>query len=413
MPNITNATLWDAIRDKYPQFASLTAKATKDTFTNEGWEAITSSQPTLLNDFFELSMRVYLQLVNVSRAKDTLEDKGFGEYYDNPEGGVIQRMGVNSITPVSPAYKGLTNGSSVDPFVVRKPKVSERFFKRNFDYQSLITIADQYMLKDMFINPYGIDEFMSGIMTGLQNGYINQVYLNKLEVLNAAINSTAHPLQATQKYDVTVTTPGDPTITECGDIIRLIKNIVGAMDLGPQTDAYNALKFKTTQDISRLKLLIRPGYKTAIETKLMAQAYHNEKLNIPIEVIEVPHFGGLQPQVDISGTMTDVYPQYDGLGAVKVVDDPSDAHYMQEVFNTAADGSGTDYYTEDVEYLDPNATVMAVIADKGAVFTSRQNGYSVEPQRNARGLYTNYFASSPNNTVAYDPLYNFVVINAV
>ena len=104
MPNITNATLWDAIRDKYPQFASLTAKATKDTFTNEGWEAITSSQPTLLNDFFELSMRVYLQLVNVSRAKDTLEDKGFGEYYDNPEGGVIQRMGVNSITPVSPAF---------------------------------------------------------------------------------------------------------------------------------------------------------------------------------------------------------------------------------------------------------------------------------------------------------------------
>ena len=86
---------------------------------------------------------------------------------------------------------------------------------------------------------------------------------------------------------------------------------------------------------------------------------------------------------------------------------------MQEVFNTAADGSGTDYYTEDVVYLDPNSSVMAVIADKGAVFTSRQNGYTVEPQRNARGLYTNYFASSPNNTVAYDPLYNFVVINAV
>lgn len=413
MPNITNATLWDAIRDKYPQFASLTAKATKDTFTNEGWEAITTTQPTLVNEFFALSMRVYLQLINVSRAKDTLEEKGFGEYYDNPMGGIIQRIAIDSITPVSPAYKGLTNGSSVDPFVVRKPTQSERFFKRNFDYQSMITITDQYMLKDMFINPYGIDEFMSGIMTGLQNGYINQVYLNKLEVLNAAINSATHPLQATQKYDVTVTTPGDPTITECGNIIRLIKNIVGAMDLGPQTDAYNALKFKTTQDISRLKLLIRPGYKTAIETKLMAQAYHNEKLNIPIEVIEVPHFGGLVPQVDISGTMTDVYPQYDSLGAVKVVDDPSDAHYKQEVFNTAADGSGTDYYTEDVVYYDPNSSVMAVIADKGAVFTSKQNGYTVEPIRNPRGLYQNFFANSPKNTIAYDPLYNFVVINAV
>lgn len=398
MPNITNATIWDAIRDKYPQFAGHTAKATKDLFTSQGWEAL-SSNPQDVNDFFALSMRVYLQLINVSRAKDTLEEKGFGEYFDNPMGGIIQRMAIDSVTPVSPAYKGLTNGSSVDPFVVRKPKAAERFFKRNFDYQSMITISDQYMLKDMFLNPYGIDEFMSGIMTGLQNGYINQVYLNKLEVIDKAINSVTWALKDTQKYEVSITTPGSPTANECIELIQLVKNIVSAMDLGPQTDAYNALGFKSTQDKDRLKMLIRPGYKNAIETLVLANAYNQERLQLPIDVIEVPHFGGLTPQVDISGTLTDVSEIYDSLGAVIGYDtDPT---------------AVTPTYTEaDVQWLDPNAEVIAVIADKGAVFTSKQNGYTVEPIRNPRGLYQNFFANSPNNTIAYDPLYNFVIIKS-
>lgn len=398
MPNITNATIWDAIRDKYPQFAGHTAKATKDLFTSQGWEAL-SSNPQDVNDFFALSMRVYLQLINVSRAKDTLEEKGFGEYFDNPMGGIIQRMAIDSVTPVSPAYKGLTNGASVDPFVVRKPKAAERFFKRNFDYQSMITISDQYMLKDMFLNPYGIDEFMSGIMTGLQNGYINQVYLNKLEVIDKAINSTTWALKDTQKYEVSITTPGSPTANECIELIQLVKNIVSAMELGPQTDAYNALGFKSTQDKDRLKMLVRPGYKNAIETLVLANAYNQERLQLPIDVIEVPHFGGLTPQVDISGTLTDVYEIYDNLGAVIGYDTNASAT--------------TPTYTEDqVQWLDPNKEVIAVIADKGAVFTSKQNGYTVEPIRNPRGLYQNFFANSPNNTIAYDPLYNFVIIKS-
>lgn len=396
MANITNATIWDAIRDKYPQFAGHTAKATKDLFTEQGWEAL-SSNPQDVNDFFALSMRVYLQMINVSRAKDTLEENGFGEYFDNPMGGIIQRMAIDSVTPVSPAYKGLENGSSVDPFIVRKPKAKERFFKRNFDYQSLITITDQYMLKDMFLNPYGIDEFMSGVMTGLQNGYINQVYLNKLEVIDKAINSSNWPLKDTQKYEVTITTPGTPNANECLSLIQLVKNIVSAMKLAPQTDAYNALGFKSTQDVSRLKMLIRPGYKTAIETYVLANAYNQERLQLPIDVIEVPHFGGLKPQVNISNTLTDVYPIYNKLGEVIGYDTNENAQVPT-------------YTEDDVVWLDPNKDVIAVIADKGCVFTSKQNGYTVEPIRNPRGLYNNFFANSPNNTIAYDPLYNFVII---
>ena len=164
-----------------------------------------------------------------------------------------------------------------------------------------------------------------------------------------------------------------------------------------QTDAYNALGFKSTQDVSRLKMLIRPGYKNAIETLVLANAYNQERLQLPIDVIEVPHFGGLKPQVNISSTLTDVYPIYNKLGEVIGYD----TNELAEV---------PTYTEDDVVWFDPNKDVIAVIADKGCVFTSKQNGYTVEPIRNPRGLYNNFFANSPNNTIAYDPLYNFVII---
>ena len=131
---ITNANLWDAIRARYPQFKAHTASGTMTQFTESGFEALKAGQyPDVLNEWFELSMRVYLQMVNVSRAEDTLESAGFGEYFDNLYGGFIQRMSIDSVKPVSPAYKGLSNGESVDPLVVRTGSTNERIFKQNVD----------------------------------------------------------------------------------------------------------------------------------------------------------------------------------------------------------------------------------------------------------------------------------------
>lgn len=397
LKTITNANLWDAIRAKYPQFASHTSKATKELFTEAGFESMKTYEPDTLNDFFNLSIRVYLQLVNISHAKDTLEEQGFGEYYDQPYGGIIQRMATNSIKPISAGWKGLTNGNSVDPFVVRKPDVKERFFKQNFDYASLVTIPDEYAMKQIFISEFGMSEFMAGIMAGLENGYISQVYLNKLEALNAAINSTEFPLQDTQKLQVTFADPTAPTTDELTAFILGVKNAVSAMNLAPQSNAYNAMKWTSTQDVSRLKLLVRAGYKNEVSVRLLTAAFNPENLNLPVDVIEVPHFGGLIPYKE-EGFTTQLYPAYNNLGEC--------------IGFAESEGQSEATVQEDaVFWKDPNANVYAVLADKGLLFHSRQNPYTVEPIRNPRGLYTNYWASSPNNAICIDPLYNMVVFN--
>lgn len=400
---MTNAKLWDMIRNRFPEFKSHTSKATAELFTEAGYEQLQNgSYPNALNDFFELTLRVYLQQINVSRAVDTLSRDGFGEYYEQPLGGFIQRMSIDSIKPISAGFKGLTNGSTVDPFIVRKPKVNERFYKCNFDYASLLTMPDDFQMKQIFVSEYGMSTYMGGLMTALENGYTVQLYENKLEALNAGLNSVTFPLQDTQKMNVSLS--ADPTAAELSAFILAVRNVVDAMTLGPQSNAFNAAKFTTVQDKSRLKLLLRPGIKNAIAVKLLANAYHIDELNLPIDIVEVPHFGGLIAYGSYNegtDTYSDLlYPVYDTFGAVigfsTVENDP--------------DGADSEHFVaeDEVYWKDPNKDVIGIIADKGYLFYSIQNPYRVEGIRNPRGLYTNFWASSMNNTVAIDNVYNVV-----
>lgn len=391
---MTNANIWDELRSKFPSFASHTAKATADLFTEKGFEALKATDAQAINDFFLLSVRVKLLTINTSHAKDGFEAGGFGEFFNVPFGGIVQKISVNSVKPISPKYKNLKDGDSPDPFVVRKPVSNERFFKQNFNYASLITIPDDFQQKTIFINEYGMSDYIAGIMEGLQNGYITQKYNNKLEALNAYINSTKYPLKDTQKMDVEIEDATAPTNDELLKFVLAVMNVTDAMKLPPQTGAYNSIGFETTQEDSRLKLLVRPGWKNRLMIALPQVFHYKEAPLADLNIIEVPNFGGLVPYKEAAFT-TRVYPHYNTLGE-------------EDGWATSEGGDKNDSITE-VFYKDPNADIFAMIADDRLLFEAQQNPYSVEPIRNPRGLYTNYWASSPNNIIAVDPIYNAVL----
>lgn len=390
---ISNIELWNAVRAHNPTFAAHTSEGTAELFTERGFAQITQGGMQILNEFWQLAMPYYLQLVNISHAKDPLEDNGFGEYYDAPWGGYIQRMSVNSILPVSPAYRNLQNGAGPDPFAVRKPEANNRFWAYNFDYQSWVTMPDDWMTKQIFVSEYGMSEFLAGVFEGLSNGYTLQTYLNKLECLNGMLTDTTHPLKSSQI--VTVTMSDTPTADQLVDFQRQVMNTIEIMTTSAQTGGYNAMGFKSTQDGSRLKLLVRPGYRANLALDVVRGSYNAETLNLGVDIIVVPHFGGLVPYKEASYT-TRMYPVYDEAGAVIG---------FAGTPNQPTPTAGID----EVYWQDPHADTYAILADKGVVFQTRQNPYVVEPIRNPRGLYTNYWANSPNNCVAYDPLYNAVV----
>lgn len=394
MAALTNATLWDELRAAYPSFASHTSEGTAQRFDTQGWEAINMSDRNAVDEFFNLTIRTVLIAVNISHASDRLADAGFGEYFDAPFGGIFQKMATFSMKPASPQYRTYKNGDAVTFPNIRLPEITERAFKQNFDYYSYFYMPDDAFKKQIFTGEFGMMEFAAGIFEGFENGYKTQKYVNKLNALDKAINSTKYPVKDTQKIQVSVS--DDPTADELANLILAVKNVISAMELDPQTGAYNAMGWESTQDRSRLKLLLRPGYKNNIEIKLLANAYNQDKLNLPIDVIEVANFGGITYYTD-STMSTRLYPHYDTSG-------------IEDGFSTSEDGS-TGLWTDGTPYaVDPNANVIGMIADKGLVFECRQNPYTVEPFRVPWLRNTLYCATSPGNTIAVDPLYNMVLI---
>lgn len=412
----TNADFWDLARRFSPSFKSHTAEATATEFSEKGFEAITLSGTQVLNEFFEISMRVAFQLLNVSRAKNPLIDKGIIQVYDTPNGGYVQRMAVHSIKPISPKFKNLKDGDSIDPFVVRKPKIDERFFDMNFDYQNLVTVQE-YQLKTMFINEYGMGELLAGVLEGLANGYTIQEYLNAKECINAAINSTSNPLRETQELNLTGGWNSTPTEAQLKELILAIKDTATRMTTVPQTGMYNALGFESVVDPEDHVLLMRAGIKNAMNTELMVGAFNPDFLTLPFEVAEIDDFGGLVPYQTVNNVDVELKPVYDALGEqVGFIDKTAvvagAAEFRSNKWQVPTTVEGATVWVDAVEpdgYTDPNADILAVLIQKGAIFETAQNPYQVTPIYNPRGLYTNYIASRPNTGIHYDALYNMVV----
>lgn len=397
---MTNSQLWEYAQRRSPSFASHTGKGTYDMFVSKGYEQIQYTGANIINEWLQVMIMPVLQIINISAARDRLGESGFGERYQTPNGGIAQRMAVDSITPMTPSYKGLKNGDSVDPFVVYKPTMNQRFFGQNYDYQAMITIQE-FQHKQIFASNYGMSELLAGIFQGLENAYTLQNYLNKLEAINAGINSTEHPLQDSQVVRMASWDSANTSNDQLMNFISAVKNIITNMDTLPQYSAYNAAGFATVQDTSRLKLLVRQGLKTKIQLQLELGAFNPDRLTLPVDIIEVPHFGGLVPFADAAFN-TPVYPVYDTLG-----------HELG--FSTQQNQIGEENvtYTKDkVFYQDPNSEVIGILADYGWIFESIQNPYTVEPIRNPRGMYNNYFANSPNNAINVDTYYTCVVFAA-
>lgn len=416
LTGITNAQLWDLARKASPTFKSHTAKATAETFTEKGFEALTRSNINVINEFFELSLRVGFQMLNVSKARNPLAATGLVQTYDTPNGGFVQRIAVNSIKPVSPRFKGLEDGQSVDPYTVRKPESSERFFPMNFDYQSFITIQD-YQVKTIFISEYGMGAYVAGIMEGLRNGYTIQEFENTLECLNKALNSVTYPLKDTQIVDLDTWGSGTGGVVSGEDLIGLIKNIkdiTTAMETTPQSGAFNAAGFETVVDPSDLVLLMRAGLKTEIDLKLEVGAFNPDRLSLPYEIKELQDFGGLKPYVTIESVKTYVTECYDSNGTEVgyVVGTPDGAAYKKANGKWYVKVSTVEtecYMDKDVSWEDPNENILAILIQKGAIFENAQNPYVVRPAVNPAGLYTNYWASRPNNGINFDYFYTMVV----
>lgn len=436
----SNADYYAEVVKNSPKFASFTAEGTQSKLTKTGVEAL-ANIPEATSEFFSTLLRVVWQKIDVARAQNDFERTGLLENWDVPYGEYTQRMSTSMVTPISPKYRGLANGGTVDPYVIRKPELNERFFPLNYDYQSLISMQD-IDFKRILLNEGQVGAVAAGIMEGLETGRIVQENLLVKQTLNEGINSTKHPLKDTQKYKISTLTSNDIadyTNDQLIDLIVALGDIFSGMFAvdNPATGMYNAAGFKTRVESDQYVMLMRTGLKNRINKITRAGTYNPEYLNLEIDnrIYDINDFGGLVPYAEAEHT-TRLYPIFDTFGAetgyyiteanAQTTGDALTAKtatpnggnavtigYQIAQVGTVASGIANAVAEDAIateNWVDPNANVLAVIGQKGIMGINRQNGYTVTPIYNPAGIYTNYWANSPNNGIYYDYFYNMIVI---
>ena len=395
----TNLQLFNGLRKQFADFESITAEATAETFTEKGWGAIQRENIDIINKFFSLSMKVAFNKLDIAEVNTRLSESGLVETYSEQFGGFLQRISVNIVDPVSPGYLDLMDGDSVDMQTVSKPDAKERFFEcGNDNFQSTITIQPMYA-KTLFLDEYGMSNFIAGIMKGLEEGYKQQQEVNIYKAIHECINSVDAPLQDSQKITLDSWTDAGVTDDELMSFIAALQDLGTAMETSITAPGFNANGFNTKANVADYKVYVRAGIVNKIRRQLRVGAYNPEDLTLPFEIVEVPDFGGTKHYIDIESTPTLLYPHYTKMGKV-------DGWALSEGGDKAYDKNAAGIYT-----VDTDADVLAMVAQNGLIFRDIKEPFTVIPAPfNARGLYTTYWASAANNMIRYDANYGCVIV---
>lgn len=441
MAFLTNAQLWNACRNADQSFKAVTAEATDTFFTAKGFEAIANKDYKILDDFYALSMRVHLQMVVMANVKDILAQQDFGEGFSGDIGDAIQqRMYQGILYCVDPKWIGLEDGDTVDISEVRKGLPEEEFWTMNEQIANRITVPDRFQYKNLFTSEFGMDTFITGQSKSIMEGYKLQRAVDKEEALHAALTSVNHPLQETQQYETADITDATSAIA----FVKLIRDIVDAM-VWSKTGAdgkFNAGEFSNAIEKDNLRLLARPELFNKLAT--ISRLNSPEDMSLPIKVVRVETFGGVVPILTASEkyaagkvkVTNDAVPSYekfkaasattaeatiaaDITGATEVgIFKPNGervgtAYYLAGGIATVGNTTYTTIYVpkKNGRYYDPHENLMSLIADKGVIFYNELNPVTVEPQRIARGRYTNLELASPNNGIGYDHRKTLVAVN--
>lgn len=349
----------------------------------------TAEMQNLRNKFLEISMAWLDKEIFVEDAVDILEEQGFGTKESLAYAGMLRNLYLKVSNPVDPKFKGLKNGDVFSPYIVNKPELKELFYTFNADYQNYTTVSNVES-KTAFASAYGVSELSAKQAEGLRNKFVEWVLDKKLELLNLMINDTN--LKDSQVVEVPMDSYSNE---ELQNLSNAIDNVVSALTL-TANGAFNMGSWKQRQRKENLRILMKPLIDNTARNYITPYAFNDVVLKNGVQKVYVENFGGLIPQVDIEGTLTDVSPIYDEEG--------------RNTETYAVEGSETVYERDDIVWTDPNADVLAVIADKDIMKVMEQEGYIVEGIYNPRTRTTNFWASEANVGFFYDRQKNLVVI---
>lgn len=410
----TNQQLWESWIKTQPTYQSRISMASKEVFTDRGFAEIMRTAPAAVNDFINAHVIWVLNAILPSRVRGWWQRHDCTETFTQPYGGMTQRLYGTTAVEVSPGYLNLKNGDARSPWITSYPENDESRWYMNDNYQGLLTVRrDQY--KEVFLGQRGVAEYVAAQLMGLENSYT----LHVDKVLDQALHTMLSDSLLTDQQTVQVNTTAWNNAQQLVDLFAAVGQVLEAMDSESVNSGWNMKGFETVQDKARLRLLVRPQLLAGMKFYTNPGAYNPEYYNLGIPVIPKQNFGGI------------TYAAAEAIGTTVKAGDPLYVVYTQDELHTivkapsghrgvglAASADATTPITysgdSDVSIVDPHANTLAVLLDKGTIFSVIQNPYRVEPWGpNPRTLQINYWANAENNGRYYDRAYTCVKFDQV
>lgn len=206
----------------------------------------------------------------------------------------------------------LTDGQSVDQYVVRKPTPTQKLFVKKSPYQNYVTISRQ-ALKDAFRSEGDFSRFVSLIFgkmrTKLDFALEN---LARLAIANyigtlAAQGATAQEIPLVTNYNAATgssltaaTAPFDKdfqayAVGEIELVSKRMRNL---------STSYNLEGAERHTPTGEQRLLVLDEFQTRLQTVLQYQAFHEQLVTLK-EFIEVPYWQGESARSTVKVTVDD------------------------------------------------------------------------------------------------------------
>lgn len=294
--------------------------------------------------------------------------------YDDFEwGGIVQKIDTDVPDAVDDASLELTEGQSIDMYIVAKPSATMKFFYNKSTYTFFMTIQRKW-LKDAFTSLAAMGAFLKALETKMRNKLERaNENMGRLTLGNLACLAYDTPREI--KLITEFNTLGGTTspITSWKDALygqnsaAFLRFMSGRMqdvatEFGDNTVLWNAEKKEKFTNPEERVFVVPTEVTTAMKTNVLWNAFHRDVLELGNNA-ELSFFTSPEPDKRMS---------------------------LKQRVNTAAYGETPNYKDIEIEAL------AGVMFDKRAAGTYRTNTEVATTPYNARGRYTNTFWHEDN-----------------
>lgn len=344
--SLTNSQMLKAVIDTLPNMtANSSEQVLKDWEQNPGKMFQDNNNTNFLNT---LSTFV-LDRIRVQDFYNPLEEEGVINRYSQAYGN-IQRLYTPKIPAVDADFqKSWTDGTSSDMFKKRTIQPTQKFAYSNISYNNRISVPGAMFYTSAFNNYDGLVEWQAAITQTMLNTYSRWRYALYNDVIGRQTASDS--LTDNQKISVSIADVSNITSEEASAFTKQVLDFLTLARIN--AEIFNEDGFSYSLDEGNIKILVRPGTKSALQLALTG-VYNPQIIERVVNMLVTVPYLGVPTYYQDSTQATKLYPVYDANGMVTGL-------------NTQEDGQGTSVSLDEAYITDSDTDVFAIAIDRNRI----------------------------------------------